>query len=83
MISRLSLYERSRKTTLLNVCIPQHTNILTDQCVSTTVTRAGVRCTQTDKFPSRRSIAEWRNYTYGKNVSARLGKSHQGDRDEF
>jgi hypothetical protein len=83
MISRSLLYGRPCKTTLLYFSIVKHTNISTDQCGLTVVTPAGVHYTQTDKFPSRRSITEWRNYTYGKNVSAHLGNSHQGDRNEF
>lgn len=68
---------------LLHFSILKHTNIGTDQCGLTIVTRTGVQYTQRDKVPSRRNIAEWHNYTYGKNVSAHLGNSHQGDRDEF
>lgn len=70
-------------TTLILFSILKQTNIGTDHCGLMMATRAAVHFTQTDKFPSRRNIAEWRDYTYGKNVSAHLGKSHQGDRDEF
>jgi hypothetical protein len=48
IISRLSLHERSCQTTLLHFSIPKHTNIETDQCGLTIVTRAGVHCTQTN-----------------------------------
>jgi hypothetical protein len=70
MISGSMLYERSRKTTPLHFSIPKHTYIGTDQCGLMIVTRAGVHFTQTDIFPPRRSIAEGRNYTYGKCLCA-------------
>jgi hypothetical protein len=83
MISRSSFYERSCETILLHSSILKHTDIGTDQCGVEILIRTGVHFTQTGKFPSSRGIAEWRNYTYGTNVSPHLGNSHQGDREEF